>query len=147
MYMVALSATRRGFFRAGSLFPVGTKIVCSSQREARHFIQLGGFPAKDLYVSGLPKFDRATRQPDADWILVMPTWRPWEHNAVRINPEAAPYTLMLREILDAVPESLRSRVRILPHPLIRPFLLESDFAGAMYDGDSYEEALSAARCS
>jgi len=106
MYMVSLGSSQRAPFRAGTaLFPPGSKIVCSSQLEARHFMEDGGFEQEDLYVCGLPKFDRSTRVPDADWILVMP------------------------------------KVRILPHPLIRDELRETELGDRMWVDDSYDRAL------
>lgn len=142
MYMVALSAGQRKEFRAdGIVFPLGTKIVCSSQKEARHFVELGGFPAKDMYVSGLPKFDRAVRDEDADLILIMPTWRPWEHNIVRTAPQEAPYFKMLVTLYEAMPEELRERVRILPHPLLRDTIKTTSLARHMWSEGSYDEAL------
>ena len=146
MYMVALSATQRTWFRSRGVpgskgVPDGSKVVCSSQLEARHFVELGGYRPEDLYVTGLPKYDRATRDADADRILIMPTWRPWEYNLVRIDPDAAPYVRMLKELLAAVPAELRDRTYVLPHPLIRSGLLGSELAPYLWPNDSYDEAL------
>ena len=141
MYMVALSSRQRRTFRAGNgLYPVGTKIVCSSQLEAAHFHELGGFPREDLYVTGLPKFDRAYREDGADRILIMPTWRPWDHNIVRTDTKSAPYYHMLIEILEAVPDHLKDRAFLLPHPLVRPALVGTELEAHMWTG-SYDEAL------
>ena len=142
MYMVSLGSSQRAPFRAGTApVPPGSKIVCSSQLEARHFMEDGGFEQEDLYVCGLPKFDRSTRVPDADWILVMPTWRPWEYNQIRVEPSETPYYRMLVEIYEAVPERVREKVRILPHPLIRDELRETELGDRMWVDDSYDRAL------
>ena len=142
MYMVALSSSQRAPFRAGgSIFPPGTRIVVSSELEARHFIELGGFQRSDMYVSGLPKFDRAEHNPDPDLILIMPTWRPWEHNTIRANPLQAPYYKMVVELFDAVPENLKHKTAILPHPLLASVLAETDLKDHLWSGGSYEDAL------
>ena len=141
MYMVALNSTQRSFFRAGPGFPQDGKIVCSSEREKRHFVDLGGFPPENMYVCGLPKFDRAERDPDADRILIMPTWRPWEYNTVRTNPEQSGYFAMLIQMYDAVPVHLKDRVWILPHPLVRESLEPTDLGSRLWAGESYEAAL------
>jgi hypothetical protein len=38
--------------------PVNTKIVVSSKEEANHFINYGYYAPDDLYITGLPKYDR-----------------------------------------------------------------------------------------
>ncbi|MBW6467913.1 MAG: CDP-glycerol glycerophosphotransferase family protein [Coriobacteriia bacterium] len=146
MYMVSLSATQRKWFRSRGVpgskgVPDGSKVVCSSQLEVRHFVELGGYRPEDLYVTGLPKYDRATRDADADRVLIMPTWRPWEYNLVRIDPDTAPYVRMLKELLAAVPPRLRDRTYVLPHPLIRSGLLSSELAPYLWPNDSYDDAL------
>ncbi len=141
MYMVALSARQRRFFRAGVVFPLGTKIVVSSKREADHFVELGGFSRQDLYVCGLPKLDRACLDPGADRILIMPTWRPWEHNLVRTRPTESLYYQMLVEMFEAIPDDLRDRTCVLPHPLVRDALSETDLREQMWTETSYDEAL------
>ena len=141
MYMVSLDSEHRRFFRAGvSVVPKNSKVVCSSQVEADHFVELGGFDRANLYVTGLPKFDRARRDEGADRILIMPTWRPWDQNLVKTNPEQAPYHHMLAELFAAVPEHLRERTWLLPHPHARAALAETDLAPRIWTG-SYDEAL------
>lgn len=140
MYMVALDSTQRAFFRAGANFPKRSKIVCSSKVEAAHFVELGGFDAKNMYVSGLPKFDRATREPDSDRILIMPTWHPWEANTIRTRPKESLYYRMLSEMYAAVPDDLKARTWVLPHPLFRDELATTELADHIW-GDSYDEAL------
>lgn len=142
MYMVALDSTQRSFFRAGSDFPRQARIVCSSELEAKHFIELGGFRAEDIYTCGLPKLDRARRQPDADKILIMPTWRPWEQNLIRTNPTASDYYAMLLEIYESIPDSLRHKATILPHPLLRDSLGSTPLGSSLWESESYDSALS-----
>jgi len=142
MYMVALSSSQRAPFRAGgSILPPGTKIVVSSETEGRHFVELGGFKREDLYVSGLPKFDRAVRDEGADRILIMPTWRPWEHNTIRANPAQAPYYKMVVELFEAVPDHLKHVTSILPHPLLTEVLAGTELRPYLWSEGSYDDAL------
>ena len=146
MYMVSLNSSERAAFRAGGvMMPWGSKVVCSSALEAKHFVDYGGFDPGDLYITGLPKFDRAVRHDDADRILVMPTWRPWEYNAIRSDPSSTGYYRMMKEMLAAIPKHLSDRVLLLPHPLIRPALVGTELEDRVGHGDSYDSALR--RCS
>ena len=142
-YMVSLASTSRSYFRKDSgYFPDGrTRIVVSSQLEADHFIEYGGFKQEELYVVGLPKFDRATRKKRAPKIVIMPTWRPWEYNIIRTNPESAPYYKMLLSIFDAVPDELKQFVHILPHPIFVRELKDSPLAQYIKDDVTYDEVL------
>ena len=76
MYMVALNpSSRSGFLKGGNEMPIDAKIVVSSKLERDHFIELGGFDKDDLYVTGLPFYDRTIKNKDADKITIMLTWR------------------------------------------------------------------------
>ena len=141
MYMVSLDSDARKMVRQGKDFPRSTKVVCSSQAEADHFVEQADFPREDLYITGLPKFDRATREPDADKILIMPTWRPWEYNSVRKDALETSYGRELMEMLDAVPQHLRDKVYLLPHPLVREAFLGTPMEDLMWKDGSYDEAL------
>jgi hypothetical protein len=141
MYMVSLDSTQRSFFRADSTFPAKTRIVVSSKLEKRHFVDLAGFGPESIYVCGLPKFDHATREKDADRILIMPTWRPWEYNTVRTSPQRSGYFAMLLQMYDAVPQHLKERVWILPHPLVRESLRSTPLESHVWAEESYDAAL------
>jgi hypothetical protein len=142
MYMVALSSTQRSFFRSdATFFPQKTRVVCSSELEKRHFVELAGFKPENMYVSGLPKFDHATLDDDADRILIMATWRPWEYNTIRTNSEKSGYLAMLRQMYEAVPDHLKGRVWILPHPLVRESLRSTSLGAYVWPGDSLDAAL------
>ena len=141
MYMVALDSAQRSFFRAGPSFPKRSRIVVSSELEKQHFVELAKFKPSALYVCGLPKFDRASLGSDADRILIMPTWRPWEYNTIRTHPEESGYMRMVRDLYSAVPDELKDRVWILPHPLVREALEASSLADHLWVGDSYDAAL------
>jgi CDP-glycerol glycerophosphotransferase (TagB/SpsB family) len=117
MYMVSLDSESRYMFKRKKLNGK-YRVVVSSQAEADHFTQLGRHYPEDLYITGLPKFDRNEYSKDADKIVIMPTWRPWEINMARDNFIETPYFKMVMKIYNSVPEHLKDKVVILPHPLI-----------------------------
>lgn len=117
MYMVSLDSEARYLFRRRELNGKYA-VVVSSKAEADHFVELGRHEYDDLYISGLPKFDRNTLNDDADKIIIMPTWRPWEINTARDNFLETSYFKMIMKIYNSVPERLKDKVIILPHPLI-----------------------------
>ena len=117
MYMVSLNSESRGMFKRKNLNGK-YRVIVSSQAEADHFTTLGRHLEEDIYITGLPKFDRNTHNENADKIVIMPTWRPWEINEARMDFTQTPYFKMLMKIYDAVPEHLKEKVIILPHPLI-----------------------------
>ncbi len=117
MYMVSLDSEARKMFKRKNLNGK-YRVVVSSQAEADHFVNLGNHYEEDLYISGLPKFDKNILNPDADKIIIMPTWRPWEINTARDNFLETSYFKMIMKIYDNVPENLKDKVIILPHPLI-----------------------------
>lgn len=141
-FMLSLSANFRKVFRKGlGLYPSDTKIVVSSTAEAQHFIEQGGFSSSDIYITGLPKFDRATLSDNAKNITIMPTWRPWEYNLIRNLHESSGYFKMLEKMLDSVPDQYKNRVIILPHPLFIDSLKETRLNKYIRKGISYDEAL------
>lgn len=117
MYMVSLNAESRQMFMRKNL-KGKYRVVVSSEAEAEHFTGLGRHLAEDLYICGLPKFDRSSRNPAADKIVIMPTWRPWEINEIRTEFTETPYFKMLMRLYDGVPPELKDKVILLPHPLI-----------------------------
>lgn len=116
MYMVSLDSESRKFFK-----PRRTngkyRVVVSSEEEARHFTELGNYDPETIYVSGLPKFDRNVMNENADKIVIMPTWRPWEYNSARYEFFETKYYKMVSRIFSAIPEKYRDKIVILPHPL------------------------------
>ena len=117
MYMVSLDSESRSMFKRKKLRGK-YRVVVSSQAEKEHFTTLGRHIDEDIYVTGLPKFDRNTYSDKADKIVIMPTWRPWEINETRADFTQTPYFRMIMRIYDSVPENLKDKVVILPHPLI-----------------------------
>lgn len=116
-YMVSLNKDLRNGFRKKAHYKLH-KTVVSSKLEAEHFIELGGMTEEDLYITGMAKFDRAYRYDDADRIVIMPTWRRWETNQAREDVTKTNYYAMVRTMFNAVPEEMRDKVIILPHPLM-----------------------------
>lgn len=117
MYMVSLNSESRKMFKRKNLNGK-YRVVVSSQAESDHFTTLGRHYDEDIYITGLPKFDRNTHNENADKIVIMPTWRPWEINEARTDFTQTPYFKMLMKLYDSVPEQLKEKVIILPHPLI-----------------------------
>ena len=118
MYMVSLDSKNRGFFRKGNEMPLDSKIVVSSKAEADHFVELGGFDYNDLYITGLPFYDRTIKKENADKITIMPTWRPWDYNTLISDYKHSKYYNMVLNIYNNVPKELKDKVILLPHPLI-----------------------------
>lgn len=140
MYMVSLNSELRVGFR-NSPHKVH-RVVVSSEAEAEHFITLGGMNRENLYVTGLAKFDRSVRNQDADRIVIMPTWRRWEHNMARKNLKETGYYKLVKAMYDSVPDNLKDKTVILPHPLMAEMF---DDDNAMSErillNVSYEEVL------
>ena len=117
MYMVSLNSESRGMFGRKTL-KGKYRVVVSSREEANHFTALGGHLPEDLYITGLPKFDRNTYSPTADKIVIMPTWRPWEIHEAHGNFLETGYCKMIAESYAALPPALQQKAVILPHPLV-----------------------------
>ncbi len=140
MYMISLNSELRIGFRQKKCRLHRT--VVSSQAEADHFIELGGMKQEDLYVTGLAKFDKCFRKPDADRIVIMPTWRRWETNLARRDLTETGYYRMIDRMYNAVPEELRDRTVILPHPLMKDRFAGTGEAGShILIADSYDKVL------
>ena len=117
MYMVSLGSEQREFFKK-SKGKGKQRVVVSSQLEATHFTDNTGHSPEDMYVCGLLKFDRSTLNEDADRIVVMLTWRPWEYVSGISDIKDTGYYRLLREIVETTPDELKSKLIVLPHPLI-----------------------------
>lgn len=141
MYMVSLDADMRVSFRENDIKMY--RVVVSSELEAKHFIELGGFKREELYVTGLAKFDKNTRFDSADRIVIMPTWRRWESNTAEKDFEATAYYAMLVRMVDAVPVEYRSKIDVLPHPLMRGAMINAGCGLSSYipEETSYDEIL------
>ena len=137
MYMVSLNSDMRTGFREAGLRLQRT--VVSSELEARHFTDLAGMSRDELYITGLAKFDRCFRNEGADRIVIMLTWRRWETNQARDDLTATGYYRMTERIFNAIPEDLRDKVIILPHPLMADRFAGSEgMGGHIVTGRSYD---------
>lgn len=131
MYMYALKG-RTAFLKwKSSSFGGNSFIVVSSEKEAQHFIEQGGFESKDLIKSGIPKFDFSKQNNDADKILVMPTSRNFEYAVIRDNPRASTYYKFVKRILMNIPENLQTKIIFAPHPLVAEYFKDTDLADYM----------------
>lgn len=146
-YMVSLNMDLRNGFRKKTDYKLH-KTVVSSKLEAEHFIELGGMSMDDLYITGMAKFDRSVRNPGADRIVIMPTWRRWETNQARDDIKQTNYYKMVRLMYESVPEELRDKVIILPHPLMAERFADipadsedSEFSSKILITDRYEPVL------
>jgi hypothetical protein len=117
MYMVSLDSPLRSSFKRKRI-PGPVRVVASSQAEADHFIELGGFDPRELIICGLPKFDHSYLNPGADKIMIMPTWRQWEFNQIQQDVHQSGYYHLIQDILGAIPPDLQDKVILLPHPLL-----------------------------
>lgn len=146
MYMVSLDSESRKMFKRKRLSGK-YRVVVSSQSEADHFTQLGRHYPEDLYITGLPKFDKNELYPNADKIVIMPTWRPWEINMARDDFMQTPYFKMVMRIFNSVPDELKKNVVILPHPLIVNELrkLPDDIAKSIVLDARYDDVLKQTR--
>jgi len=127
-YMLSLESAYRSVFKKNGSFPKKGKIVVSSLLEAEHFVEYGNFKYQDLYISGLPKFDRSYRNKNADKIVIMPTWRPWDYNIIRVNPLESSYFNFIKKIFEQIPREYLDKVILLPHPLFKETLPENELS-------------------
>ena len=121
MYMISLDSETRAFFKMTERPGYKNRIVVSSKLEAEHFIYRGDTPPENLYICGLLKFDRSYREDEHDRIVVMPTWRPWEAVLAAEDFRSTTYYRFIEKIYDAVPDALKDRVVVLPHPRIKKY--------------------------
>lgn len=142
MYMISLDSKGRSFFRKDGGMPENSKIVVSSKVEANHFIDLAGFKKEDLYITGLPKYDKNKFSKKADKIVIMLTWRPWEYNILRTNIYKAPYYKTINKIIDSIPDNLKEKIILMPHPLTLESLKKSDLSEYILDSFVYDKVLS-----
>lgn len=142
MYMVALdSRARSGFRKNGNEMPKDAKIVVSSKKEADHFVELGGFDYNDLYITGLPFYDRTIKKDNADKITVMLTWRSWDYNLLMSNYKEASYYKMYKKIMDNIPNKYHDKIMLLPHPLMLDKFKNTDLNKWIPEIKSYDKIL------
>ncbi|MGI6500933.1 MAG: CDP-glycerol glycerophosphotransferase family protein [Anaerostipes sp.] len=118
MYMISLDSISRKMFNQLPNKAAQYRVVVSSKLEAEHFINLGKHKIEHIYETGLCKFDKNKWNKDADRIVIMPTWRPWEYNDAEVDLMQTNYYRMLLRMIGAVPNELQDKLYVLPHPLI-----------------------------
>lgn len=143
MYMYCLE--NRSDFIKGQGFTKNSKVVVSSQTEANHFIEYGCFDQDDLIISGLPKFDRNKHNAHADKILIMPTSRDFEYNVIRLTPTESTYYKFVKNIINVIPDELKSKIVVVGHPLLKNQLESTDLKQYMPDNYIYNELLEETR--
>ncbi|WP_434797693.1 CDP-glycerol glycerophosphotransferase family protein [Terrisporobacter vanillatitrophus] len=145
-YMVPLVAKIRSAFHKKETNAI-RKVVVSSKLEAQHFIDCANYSLNDIYICGLPKFDKNKWNKDADKIIIMPTWRPWEYNQSRLDFTESKYYKMVSRIFKSIPDKYKNNVIILPHPLIAEMIteFEDDMKKYMNFKDKYDDLLQQAK--
>ena len=150
MYMISLDSEARAFFKLEERPGFVNRIVVSSELEAEHFIYRGDVKPEELYICGLLKFDKAMRYDVHDRIVIMPTWRPWEAVQAAEDFRKTSYYRFIEKIYDAVPDELKEKVVVLPHPLIKQYAMDAydsgqsdaqDVARLMLPDVTHEEVL------
>lgn len=147
MYMISLNSEQRDFFKKGK-GKGKQRVVVSSQLEANHFTDHTGHKPEDMYICGLITFDTSTLNENNDKIVVMITWRPWEYVGGISDIKETGYYRMLHEIVECVPEELRDKLIVLPHPLIEEQVARDgdDFVWQYYmPGVKYDDILKDAK--
>lgn len=139
MYMYSLE--NRTDFICGKGMPKHTQVVISSNLEGEQFIENGKFKPENLILSGLPKFDRAKRNKNADNILIMPTNRGFEYNLIKTNPTLSTYYNFIEKLVNAVPDNLKDKIVVIPHPIIQSCLKETALGKYIPNSFSYDELL------
>ena len=142
MYMVSLSSKLRLGFRKNKRLKLQRTVV-SSRLEAQHFIDMAFMKEEELYITGLAKFDTSYKNDDADKIVIMPTWRRWETNQAKHDIKHTGYYRMVERMYNSVPNELKDKVVILPHPLmIERFKDDKEgIGGHILITDSYDRVL------
>lgn len=123
MYMVSLDSEQRAFFKK-SENGGKQRVVVSSKLEAAHFKDNTNYTDEDIYICGLPKFDKSVRESNADKIVIMTTWRPWEYVNGQSDINITDYYGLLNMIVRSIPEKLKEKMVVLPHPLIKAHVEE-----------------------
>ena len=139
--MYAYSLKGRSPFIKGLGFTDNSYIVISSETEGSHFIEQGKFDREDLIKSGLPKYDYAVQNKDADKILIMPTSRDFEYSTIRDDSENSTYYNFSKNIIESVPDELKDKIVFIPHPLVNNIIGKTDLEKYMSKETKYDKLL------
>lgn len=102
------------------------KNVISSDLEAEQFYRMG-YDDNDLMKTGLPKFDGAYLNKDADKITYMPTWRYWEEAEILNGniTNTTYYESFIKLIQSFEKANLLDSLQITAHNKFSEFIAES----------------------
>lgn len=139
--MYAYALKNRNAFKKGSGFTDNSYIVVSSDTEANHFIEQAKFDREDLIKSGIPKFDYAIQNEDADKILIMPTTRDFEYSTILDDAESSTYYNFSKKIIECVPDELKDKIVFIPHPLVNRIMKKTDLEKYMSNETKYDKLL------
>lgn len=132
MYMISLDSDSRKYFTPRKDGKGKYRVVTSSREETKHFVELGGYNPNQLITCGLPKYDRNMLCEDANKIVIMPTWRPWEYNIAITDFKMTKYYQMLERIVNSIDKKYQNNIVVLPHPLFYEAAKDNDFALKKY---------------
>lgn len=113
-YGITHTDSSRQFFRKDSVRPP-SKVIVSSDLEAKHFTEVCGFSKEDLWKTGLANYDNKQIKPNCDKITIMLTWRPWEEQNLDITKTS--YYQALESIVACVED--KSKLQIIFHPKVK----------------------------
>ena len=137
----AFALKDRSAFKKGSGFTDNSFIVVSSEKEAEHFVEQAKFDRADLIKSGMPKFDHAIQNDDADKILIMPTTRFFEYSTIMDDAENSTYYNFSKRIIESVPDELKDKIVFIPHPLVNRIMKRTDLERYMSEETKYDRLL------
>ena len=139
--MYTFSLKGRYDFVKNSGFRDNSFVVISSETEGRHFIEEGKFDRNDLIKCGLPKYDYTYKNEDADKILIMPTSRNFEYSVIRDDTKNSTYYNFAKNIIESVPDELKEKVILLPHPLVNKIIGKTELNKYIPEKFIYNELL------
>lgn len=139
--MYGYSLKGRTNFIKGAGFKDNSFVVISSEKEAEHFTGPGKFDREDLIKTGLPKFDHAIKNKNANKIFIMPTSRNFEYSNILNNTENSTYYKFAKRIINCVPNELKDKIIFAPHPIVKDILLSTDLNKFIPSEVSYDKLL------
>ncbi len=113
MYALSLKSSGRNFFKKGDIHDP-YKVIVSSNLEADHLKQYGGFSDGDIWKTGLASFDNKKINDNAYKTTIMLTWRPWDEMFDTF--EETSYYTAVKSIIDNIEE--KSNISIIFHPKV-----------------------------
>ncbi len=114
-YSLSLEGNARNLFKKNSPLNM-QRIVVSSEKEADHWKEYGGFTDENLYKTGMVTFDGKKINEDADKLTIFLTWRPWEEAIEKIEDTTYGQDIiaMIKKIQEN--ELLEAKTQVILHP-------------------------------